>query len=166
MPKTEVSFQARTFSIQIVLNRGHQGEDDGAGVGHLLPDEPGQGALQQAHRLPLPHHPRQRRGRSGCCCLAANHYMSGSCLAKHNDHFQVKRGILLMLFGGVPKKTLEGTTLMGDINVCVVGDPSTAKSQLLKQELQLCGVGFAHHADIDVSPQRRPLQSLHGHAIA
>ena len=59
--------------------------------------------------------------------------MSGSCLAKHNDHFQVKRGILLMLFGGVPKKTLEGTTLRGDINVCVVGDPSTAKSQLLKQ---------------------------------
>ena len=37
-----------------------------------------------------------------------------------------------MLFGGVPKKTIEGTTLRGDINVCVVGDPSTAKSQFLK----------------------------------
>ncbi len=46
---------------------------------------------------------------------------------------EVKRGILLMLFGGVPKTTLEGTTLRGDINVCVVGDPSTAKSQFLKQ---------------------------------
>ena len=46
---------------------------------------------------------------------------------------EVKRGILLMLFGGVPKSTLEGTTLRGDINVCVVGDPSTAKSQFLKQ---------------------------------
>jgi DNA replication licensing factor MCM6 len=46
---------------------------------------------------------------------------------------EVKRGILLMLFGGVPKTTTEGTRLRGDINVCVVGDPSTAKSQFLKQ---------------------------------
>ena len=38
-----------------------------------------------------------------------------------------------MLFGGVPKTTAEGTTLRGDVNVCVVGDPSTAKSQFLKQ---------------------------------
>ncbi|XP_065323446.1 DNA replication licensing factor MCM6-like isoform X1 [Gordionus sp. m RMFG-2023] len=44
----------------------------------------------------------------------------------------VKKGILLMLFGGVGKRTIENTTLRGDINVCVVGDPSTAKSQLLK----------------------------------
>ncbi|KAJ4450240.1 MCM DNA helicase complex subunit mcm6 [Periplaneta americana] len=46
---------------------------------------------------------------------------------------EVKRGIVLMLFGGVPKKTMEGTTLRGDVNCCIVGDPSTAKSQLLKQ---------------------------------
>merc|ERR1719471_1521413 len=45
---------------------------------------------------------------------------------------EVKRGIMLMLFGGVPKTTPSGTTLRGDINVCVVGDPSTAKSQFLK----------------------------------
>ncbi|XP_048579997.1 zygotic DNA replication licensing factor mcm6-A [Nematostella vectensis] len=45
---------------------------------------------------------------------------------------EVKRGVLLMLFGGVPKKTLEKTSLRGDINICVVGDPSTAKSQFLK----------------------------------
>ncbi|KAG8181898.1 hypothetical protein JTE90_026057 [Oedothorax gibbosus] len=46
---------------------------------------------------------------------------------------EVKSGILLMLFGGVPKTTAEGSTLRGDINLCVVGDPSTAKSQFLKQ---------------------------------
>ena len=45
---------------------------------------------------------------------------------------EVKRGVLLMLFGGVPKMTDEGTNLRGDINICVVGDPSTAKSQVLK----------------------------------
>lgn len=47
-------------------------------------------------------------------------------------HEEVKRGILLMLFGGVHKQTPEGTKLRGDINVCLVGDPSTAKSQFLK----------------------------------
>ena len=46
---------------------------------------------------------------------------------------EVKKGILLMLFGGVPKVTTEGTRLRGDLNVCIVGDPSTAKSQFLKQ---------------------------------
>lgn len=48
----------------------------------------------------------------------------------------MKRGILLMLFGGVPKTTMEGTSLRGDINVCIVGDPSTAKSQFLKYVLR------------------------------
>jgi len=40
--------------------------------------------------------------------------------------------VLLMLFGGVAKVTMEKTNLRGDINVCIVGDPSTAKSQILK----------------------------------
>lgn len=44
----------------------------------------------------------------------------------------VKRGILLQLLGGVPKTTATGTKLRGDINICLVGDPSTAKSQFLK----------------------------------
>jgi DNA replication licensing factor MCM6 len=47
-------------------------------------------------------------------------------------HEEIKKGILLMLFGGVNKNTGEGMKLRGDINVCVVGDPSTAKSQFLK----------------------------------
>ena len=45
---------------------------------------------------------------------------------------EIKKGVLLMLFGGVAKKTIEGTSLRGDINLCIVGDPSTAKSQFLK----------------------------------
>jgi DNA replication licensing factor MCM6 len=47
-------------------------------------------------------------------------------------HAEVKRGILLMLFGGLNKTTFEGIKLRGDINICIVGDPSTAKSQFLK----------------------------------
>uniref|UniRef100_A0AC35UH84 DNA replication licensing factor MCM6 n=1 Tax=Rhabditophanes sp. KR3021 TaxID=114890 RepID=A0AC35UH84_9BILA len=46
---------------------------------------------------------------------------------------QIKLGVLLMLFGGVAKRSKkEGITLRGDINVLLVGDPSTAKSQMLK----------------------------------
>ena len=47
-------------------------------------------------------------------------------------HEEIKRGILLMLLGGVHKKTKESINLRGDLNVCIVGDPSTAKSQFLK----------------------------------
>jgi len=47
-------------------------------------------------------------------------------------HDDIKRGILLQLLGGVHKTTSEGMKLRGDINICIVGDPSTAKSQFLK----------------------------------
>ncbi|KAK6283305.1 hypothetical protein POUND7_017130 [Theobroma cacao] len=47
-------------------------------------------------------------------------------------HQDIKRAILLMLLGGVHKLTYEGINLRGDINVCIVGDPSCAKSQFLK----------------------------------
>ncbi|XP_007437102.1 DNA replication licensing factor MCM6 [Python bivittatus] len=60
------------------------------------------------------------------------HNLCTSLFPTIHGNDEVKRGILLMLFGGVPKTTSEGTSLRGDINVCIVGDPSTAKSQFLK----------------------------------
>lgn len=51
-------------------------------------------------------------------------------------HDTIKKGILLQLLGGVHKKTVDGINLRGDINICVVGDPSTSKSQFLKY---VCG---------------------------
>ncbi|KAI0265220.1 MCM-domain-containing protein [Gloeopeniophorella convolvens] len=47
-------------------------------------------------------------------------------------HEIVKKGLLLQLMGGVHKQTSEGIHLRGDINICIVGDPSTSKSQFLK----------------------------------
>lgn len=47
-------------------------------------------------------------------------------------HEIVKKGILLQILGGVHKKTIDGINLRGDINICIVGDPSTSKSQFLK----------------------------------
>uniref|UniRef100_A0A4W5KXY9 DNA replication licensing factor MCM6 n=1 Tax=Hucho hucho TaxID=62062 RepID=A0A4W5KXY9_9TELE len=60
------------------------------------------------------------------------HNLGTSLFPTIHGNDEVKRGILLMLFGGVPKTTMEGTSLRGDVNVCIVGDPSTAKSQFLK----------------------------------
>ncbi|KAG0364650.1 MCM DNA helicase complex subunit mcm6 [Gamsiella multidivaricata] len=51
-------------------------------------------------------------------------------------HHTVKQGLLLQMMGGVHKTTPEGINLRGDINVCIVGDPSTSKSQFLKY---VCG---------------------------
>ena len=50
-------------------------------------------------------------------------------------HEIVKKGLLLQLMGGVSKVTPEGMQLRGDINICIVGDPSTSKSQFLKYVL-------------------------------
>ena len=43
-------------------------------------------------------------------------------------HEEIKKGILLLLMGGLNKETIEGVKLRGDINMMIVGDPSTAKS--------------------------------------
>ena len=47
-------------------------------------------------------------------------------------HTIVKKGLLLQLLGGISKTTPEGMALRGDLNICIVGDPSTSKSQFLK----------------------------------
>jgi DNA replication licensing factor MCM5 len=44
----------------------------------------------------------------------------------------VKKAICCLLFGGSPKNLPDETRLRGDINVLLLGDPGTAKSQFLK----------------------------------
>jgi DNA replication licensing factor MCM5 len=44
----------------------------------------------------------------------------------------VKKAIACLLFGGCRKVIREGVNLRGDVNILLLGDPSTAKSQFLK----------------------------------
>jgi DNA replicative helicase MCM subunit Mcm2 (Cdc46/Mcm family) len=67
-------------------------------------------------------------------------------------HEIVKKGLLLQLMGGVHKQTPEGMHLRGDINICIVGDPSTSKSQFLKfVSFQYFEVQFVNQYSSDMS---------------
>ncbi|EGX91415.1 DNA replication licensing factor mcm7 [Cordyceps militaris CM01] len=47
-------------------------------------------------------------------------------------HLDVKKALLLLLIGGVTKEMGDGMKIRGDLNICMMGDPGVAKSQLLK----------------------------------
>jgi len=86
--------------------------------------------------------------------------MASSLAPEIYGHLDVKKALLLLLIDGVDKSP-EGMKIRGNINICLMGDPGVAKSQLLGYISRLAAGNVKGLAQPDKRPAPGQPRSQH-----